>query len=207
MRNIKKNQKYLFQFTNPKVNLEVKYVYYQQLFNDKWTLTSSFYNSNELKKIDKIFKRKIPYLHSILDLDIEKAEREWLFWLDQQGFQNTTNSKNVVETVLVNHVLETFCETIYSKLFPLTDTREEWEKDRWDVRVLHDKYGMITTKVYTNYYIDFTKIEQGNMREQVKKYIKQRLLSKNNFSWGTATHYLKTYRFFIFRVFVRANME
>ena len=45
------------------------------------------------------------------------------------------------------------------------------------------------------------------MREQVKKYIKQRLLSKNNFSWGTAREYLKYLpEFFIFRIFIGTNM-
>lgn len=35
-------QNIYFRLTNPMVNLEVKYVCYHQLFNDKWTLSSVF---------------------------------------------------------------------------------------------------------------------------------------------------------------------
>lgn len=80
---------------------------------------------------------------------------------------------------------------LHSSFVKLTDTREEWEKDRWNVRILHDQYGIEYIKSTSDYYIDFTKIEPLNMRQQIKKYIKQRLLSKNNFSWGTAKGYLK----------------
>jgi hypothetical protein len=36
------NKNIFFRFTNPTINLEVKYVYYQQLFNDLWTISSVF---------------------------------------------------------------------------------------------------------------------------------------------------------------------
>ncbi|MED3907533.1 tyrosine-type recombinase/integrase, partial [Geobacillus thermodenitrificans] len=94
-----------------------------------------------------------------------------------------------------------FLHVIYSYLFQLTDTREEWEKDRWDVRILHQKYGIEYNKSENFYYIDFKKIEQRAIREQVKKYIKQRLLSKNNFSWGTALNYMKYLTPFITFIF------
>jgi len=72
----------------------------------------------------------------------------------------------------------------------LTDTREEWEKDRWDVRILHDKYGIHYNKSNSAHYLDFTKIESTNMRLQIKKYIKLRLLSKHNFTWASAIAYM-----------------
>lgn len=90
---------------------------------------------------------------------------------------------------------------IYLSFFVLTDTREEWEKERWDVRVLHDKYGVAYNKSKPDYYIDFTKVEQGKMREQIKKYFKQRILSKNKFSWGTAQNYLLYFSRFVSFIF------
>ncbi|WP_309298063.1 hypothetical protein [Cytobacillus sp. NCCP-133] len=82
-----------------------------------------------------------------------------------------------------------FLRNIHSTFFDLIDTREEWEKDRWDVRVLYDKCGIEYNKSTTDYYINFTKIQQIGIREQVKKYMKQRLLNKNNFTWGSALRY------------------
>ncbi|MFB5283642.1 tyrosine-type recombinase/integrase [Peribacillus sp. Hz7] len=183
-------QNIYFRLTNPMVNLEVKYVCYHQLFNDKWSLSSVFgKQATILRKLTRFINEKYPTLQSLLDLDIEKAEREWLFWLHEQGFQTQRilhRGKYTGKSSVAN-----FLRFIYSNFSVLTDTREEWDKDRWDVRVLYDKYGIAYNKSRSDYHLDFTKIEQGNMRGQVKKYIKQRLLSKNNFSWGTAREYLK----------------
>lgn len=44
-----------------------------------------------------------------------------------------------------------FLRLLYSKLFILTDNREEWEKDRWDVRVLYKKYGIDYNKSGNTY--------------------------------------------------------
>lgn len=191
--NVKKNTKrnVHFEFNSPNVNLEAKYVFYQNLFNDKWTLTTLFIShSRYLRKLAIFLKEKYPSLHSILDLDIEKTEREWLFWLEQQGISTQKKIKNVWTYGKYTPIIY-ILRTIYSNLFALTDTREELDKDRWDVRILHDKYGINYVKSSTNYYIDFTKIEQVNMRQHVKRYISLRLLGKNNFSWSRATHYLK----------------
>jgi integrase len=182
-------QNIYFRLANPMVNLEVKYVCYHQLFNDKWSLSSVFgKQATNLRKLIRFINEKYPTLQSLLDLDIEKAEREWLFWLHKQGFQTQRilhRGKYTGKSSVAN-----FLRFIYSNLSVLTDTHEEWDKDRWDVRELYDKYGIAYNKSRSDYHLDFTKIEQGNMRGQVKKYIKQRL-SKNNFSWGTAREYLK----------------
>ncbi|MEE6142447.1 tyrosine-type recombinase/integrase [Bacillus cereus] len=181
-----------FQINSSTVNLEVKYLWYQKLFNDKWTLNTVFNGlATHLRKLTTFLNEKYSTLHSLLDLDIEKTEREWWFWLQQQGFQiQKTMQHKIYGEYTSKTPLANFLRSIYSSLFMLTDTREEWEKDRWDIRVLNDKYGIAYNKSRTDYYVDFTKIEQVNMREQVKKYIKQRLLSKKNFSWARARDYL-----------------
>ncbi|MFC0477316.1 tyrosine-type recombinase/integrase [Robertmurraya beringensis] len=174
-----------FRFTNPSINLEVKYVYYQQLFNDLWSLKSSFLaNQYPLKRMTEFLNEKYPKLSSLLDLDIDKAEREYLFWLNENGI-NTLMKDGVYKSLVAR-----FLRNIYTLLFQYTDKREEWEKDRWDVRILHDKYGIDYNKSRTHYFIDFSKIN-AKVREQVKKYVKQRLLSKNNFSWSSAGEYLR----------------
>lgn len=58
------------------------------------------------------------------------------------------------------------------------------------MRVLHDKYGINYNKTKPGHYLDFTKIEQVEMRQHIKRYFKQRLLSKNHFSWCSAQGYL-----------------
>jgi len=210
-----------FEVKSPTVNLEIKYVWYHKLFRDEWTLSSAFIGqSTYLRKLTVFLNEKYPDLHSLLDLEIDKAEREWLFWLSENEVQiQFTKQHSVYGEYKSKTPIANFLRMIYSYLFQLTDTREEWEKDRWDVRVLHERYGIDYNKSMTNYYIDFEKIEQIHVREQIKKYIKQRLLSKNNFTWGTARRYLLVLPPFIkfifsleptwndFKHFKRSHME
>ncbi|MGX1984151.1 hypothetical protein EDD69_1301 [Thermolongibacillus altinsuensis] len=192
-----------FELKSPSVNLEIKYVWYNKLFRDEWTLTSAFVGQvRYLRKLTAFLNEKYATLYSLLDLEIDKAEREWLYWLSGNGVPPQSTQQHSLYGNLTNKTpVANFLRVIYSYLFQLTDTREEWEKDRWDVRILHKKYGIEYNKSLANYYIDFTKIEQINIREQVKKYLKQRLLSKNNFSWDTATEYMRYLLSFIAFIF------
>ncbi|MES5938937.1 MULTISPECIES: tyrosine-type recombinase/integrase [unclassified Bacillus cereus group] len=193
------NKNIRFRLSNPSINLEVRYVYYQQLFNDLWTIKSIFMTQSPLQRMTEFLNEKYPKLLSLLDLDIEKAEREYLFWLNEKGINTKKIRKRIIykDTVGKSSVA-IHLRTVYTFLFQYTDKREEWEKDRWDVRVLHDKYGIDYNKSNVSYYLDFSKIDE-KVREQVKKYCKQRLISKNKFSWSTALNYvINLSKFFTF---------
>lgn len=192
------NKNIHFQFTNPSINLELKYIYYQQLFNDLWSINNIFANQSPLRRVTEFLNEKYSKLLSLLDLDIEKAEREYLFWLNEKGIITYYNQKAGTSVSHVKTSIASFLRNVYNALFGFKDNRDEWEKDRWDVRILHDKYGINYNKSKSAYYIDFSKID-NSIREQVKKYVKQRLISKNNFAWDSAQLYL-TYlpRFFTF---------
>lgn len=157
---------------------------------NNYLIKSVFNAISPFNRVTAFLNEKHPKLSSLLDLDIEKAEREYLFWLNEKGIQTQVIIRKVVQKDIISKsAVASFLRTIYTALSQYTDKREEWEKDRWDVRILHDKYGIDYNKSTTTYCIDFSKIPT-TIREQVKKYIKQRLLSKNKFSWGTASSYL-----------------
>jgi integrase len=179
-----------FRFNNPSINLEVKYVYYQQLFNDLWTIKSVFTAQSPLKRMTEFINEKHPQIASLLDLDIQKVEREYLFWLNEKGIKTYSTQKRELRNVTSKTATAIFLGTVYTDLFQFTDKREEWEKDKWDVRILHDNYGIDYNKSTEVYNIDFSKIDKM-IRGQVKKYIKQRLVSKNKFSVATAQGYVK----------------
>ncbi|RAN88014.1 transposase [Bacillus sp. SRB_28] len=188
-----------FRFSNPSINLEVKYVYYQQLFNDLWTIKSVFMAQSPLRRMTEFLNEKYPKLSSLLDLDIDIAEREYNFWLNKKRINTERVRKHVIYKDLVgkNDVAK-FLRNIYIAFSKFIDQREEWEKDKWDVRILHKKYGIDYNKSKTNYFLDFSMINE-KVREQVKKYCKQRLLSKNKFSWSTVLTYVSNLsKFFMF---------
>lgn len=191
-----------FRLNSPVLNLEVKYFYYQQLFNDLWTINNIFVAQSPLNRITEFLNEKYPKLLSLLNLDVNKAEREYLFWLNEKGIKTHFNNKSGTHggVSFVKTPVARFLRIVYIALIHYTDKREEWEKDKWDVRILHDKYFVDYNKSNSSYFLDFSKID-GKVREQVKKYCKQRLLSKNRFSWSSAINcvvFLSKFFMFIF---------
>ncbi|WP_028401676.1 tyrosine-type recombinase/integrase [Ectobacillus panaciterrae] len=197
-----KNKNIYFRFTNPTINLEVKYVYYKQLFNDLWTINSVFSaHPTPLKKITEFLNIKYPKLSSLLDLDIDKVEREYLFWLNEKGVATQKLRQRIIQKDGIEKtIVARFLRQIYNLLFQYMDNRDEFEKDKWDVRILHDKYGVEYSKSKGQYYLIYLKFDKC-IREQIKKYIKQRLLSRNRFSWSTAQRYLYALSMFFSFIF------
>lgn len=56
---------------------------------------------------------------------------------------------------------------MYINLIKFIDKREEWEKDKWDIRNL-EKYGLSYNKTLTGNSLNFEKIDSIKMREATK---------------------------------------
>jgi integrase len=183
------------------IGLELKFVFYHKLFRDELSLSSLFTAYKTfINKLVLFLNEKHSHLHSLLELDVEKTEKQWIWWLNNKGVKTTTKSNDAIygefehKTATAN-----FFRSIYEKLFTLSDTREEWEKDRWDVRVLNANYGVDYNTSRADYFFDFTSIQNAVFRQYLKKYIKTRLLGGGKFSWSSAQNYLKSVpRFFNF---------
>lgn len=162
------SQKHIFfRFASPTINLEVKYVWYRKLFQDEWSLNTAFNGyQSYMQKLATFINEKYPTFRSLLHLNMEKAEREWNFWLNDQGFKTKENVKNIFGEFIRTTSIANFFSVLHKYLFELTDTREEWEKDRWDIRILHKKYGIEYSKSTGLYSIDFTKIENVKRRRR-----------------------------------------
>ncbi len=190
-----------FRINSPTVNLEIKYVWYQKLFKEQWALSSGFNQKAALlTKLSIFLNEKYPYLPSLFDLDMERAEREWLFWLEQHGIPTTKTSKTTMfDEYTHKSPAATYFRIIHSNFLVLADSRNEWEKDRWDVRILHSQYGIYYSKSLTAHFLDFTGIEPMKIRHSTKKYIKQRLMGRQDLSFATARVYSRTLtKFFSF---------
>ncbi|MFK4323460.1 integrase [Bacillus sp. RC55] len=188
-----------FCIENHNIDLELKFVFYHKLFNDDLSLSSLFNNyKTYVKRLVVFLNEKYSHLHSLLELDIEKTEKQWIWWLNNKGVTTTAKSKNPLYGELENKTaIANFFRSIYEKLFTLTDTREEWEKDRWDIRLLNANYGLKYNTSITNYFIDFSNIENVVFEQCFKKYIKTRLLGGKNFSWSSARHYCSALPMFL----------
>lgn len=190
-----KTKKLQFLAKSSSINAELKFIVYSQLFSDMWSL-STIWGPLGLKHLTSFLNEKYPNLTSLLDLDIEKGEKHWIFWLNNKGIKTRQVTKNAGKEYESNSTLANFFRSICQVLFQLTDTREEWEKERWDVRVLYNKYGIDYSKGMTHYFLDFSKIENVKFSKVAKEYIKNRLLTGKQFSWSRALEYMGFLAFF-----------
>ena len=194
-----KNYKYSiknisFQFNNENVNKEMKFIVYSKLFSDEWGLQAVLTSQMKfIKRLSEFINEKYPNINSFKELDLEKANIKWIDWLDNLNI--TTTIKHVADSkihekdIYYKSPIANFLETAIKYFNTLTDEREEWEKDKWYVRKL-EQYGITYNKSITSYFLHFEKINNLKIREEVKKYIKQRLIANNKFSWSTAQNYL-----------------
>ncbi len=177
----------IFNFSNPNINKEVKFIVYNKLFSDDMKIISILITQMPLiSRLTEFINKKYPKLNSILDLELNKVNIEWTDWLVSNGVKIIKTTKVAgYDDYEVKSPSAKFLINIYEKLSKLIDDRKEWEKDIWDVRNL-EQFGITYNKSSASYNIKFNKINNINIRNQVKKYIKQRLIANYNFSWSTA---------------------
>lgn len=179
--------------SNHKLELEIKYILYNKLFNDEWALkTIVSLHLASLKKIFEFMREKYPLLDSLLQLNIETASFQWIDWLENNNIKTTKEKYYVIcdKKYKEKTTIASFLSSIYKWLQNETDTREEWKKDVWDIVNLK-KYGIYYIESNCGRYLNFTKIKNLNIRESMKRYFKQKFLSRNKFTLEGALTYLK----------------
>lgn len=187
-----------FRFDNPKVNMEMKFIVHSKVFSDEWKLSTAFdYQQRSMKYLAEFINDKFPEIHSILDLERDKVDLQWIDWLKWKGLKTNSKSKKVgYGEYPIRSSIAGYFGNMYDYLYNFSDVRDEWEKDRWDVRNLQ-KYGITYCTSRVDYYIDFSKMKNDKLRNSVKKYVKQRLITGNKFSWNTARAYMTNIPHFI----------
>ncbi|GFP75369.1 tyrosine-type recombinase/integrase [Clostridium fungisolvens] len=191
------NKNISFPFNNKNVNKEMKFIVYNKLFSDEWGLQPSLLSQNQfIKRLSQFINDKYPNINSFKELDLEKSNIQWLDWLNSKNIKTISTSKSLDKNYKCKTPTANFLEVIITYFITLTDEREEWGKDKWDVRNLQ-QYGITYVQSSKLYYINFGKIKNLKIKEEVKKYINQRLIINNKFSWNTALNYLKVIPHFI----------
>lgn len=187
---IRKNIK--FDFNNHSLKLEIKYIIYKKLFNEEWSLNSLFGSqATSLNKFCTFINEKYPTIQSLSELKIEKVNKEWIWWLNSIGIKTSSSKYDQVrhKTYETKTPIANFLLAIYTYYKNLVDSRNEWEKDKWDIRILNEQYGLEYNPSSSNYYLTFSEIKNTVFKNELKKYLKQNIIAKQ-LSWGTAINYM-----------------
>ena len=194
-----KHKKFSFIVKNEKLKLEFKYLLHYLIFEEKLKISNCFgAEQTDYRKVMLFLNEKHPEIDTILSLDIKMIEKEWIFWLTEKGFKVNYSKKNPLheEPKIAKTAIVTFLNKVYNLYFNLMDTREEWEKDTWDVRNLNKNYGIPYNKSKSDYSLGFNQIRCVEMKKTLKRYLKQRLLGRN-FSVSSAQSYIKKISLFL----------
>ncbi|MDQ0879080.1 hypothetical protein [Peribacillus sp. V2I11] len=151
-----------------------------------------------VRRLANFVNDKYPKITSLLDLKKERTSLQWINYLNNSGIRTRRiiTQKDTGMTYEQNTPIANFFSMMYEDLLRYSDMREEWEKDKWDIRNLKTKYGLLYNESKANYYLDFSVIKNVTIRNAFKEYCKLRLLSRNNFTVSTALDYLRYIRRF-----------
>ena len=188
------NKNISFNFNNDNINKEMKFIVYSKLFSDEWNLQSTLIGQMQfIRRLSEFINEKYPNVNSFKYLDLYKVNIQWIDWLNKKEIKTITNhnqsSKLLGKEFLAKTPIANFFKNVIEWLDKLTDERIVWERDKWELMYLK-QYGINYSESNLHSSIDFTKISNLKIREEVKKYIKQRLIANNHFSWGSASEYL-----------------
>jgi len=181
---------FTFVSNNENIKLEMKLHIYNMIFNKHHRFYTIFDKGGRVRRVEEFINKKYPEINSVLDLDLKKAEIKWYDWIQKRKIKVIRKSyeAKIDKTYAKKTVYATTLRRIYESLFEIFDVREEWEKDKWDIKNL-GKYGISYNKSNNSHTLNFKYIKNSSFRKEFKKYLKMRL-KNNTLKWTTCTNYL-----------------
>lgn len=144
---------------------EFKYFFAARLTRREMRLGTAISYSKYFRRLGDFLEQSYPTLSSLRDLLLEKALLQWRSYLIEQGGRLTDQG------VLSNrNYIHVFRQAI-SFIQTTSDTREEFEKEVWDLRNIP---GAKITNTSSSYWLRFTNIPEL-FRPLVKRYIMIRI--------------------------------
>jgi integrase len=173
---------------NSSIKNEIKYYFCSNIKNESMSPSTLWSNYGLLTiTLGNFFSDVLPSVNSIIELPLEEfidLLRNYLLSIgktvEKKRYLTESNLRWQSQGISESNRL-TAARSIYNFLFNLYDYQPEIEKDRWDVRKLGLDFN-ITDGCYA---IDFS-LTPKNFRGLSKRYIKERLIEKEDFTWSTA---------------------
>lgn len=156
---------------------EIKFMFATRLQCQEIRLTSVITYSTTVKKLGKFLNLYYPNISSIVDIPYEKSVVQWRTYLVELGIK-------------INKLYEAIFNQFHSFFVNYYDTREETEKNIWDIREIP---GTRITETQSDYLLNFIEIPLS-YRNLTKRYIKFRLI---NVSQAQARRDLMSLRLFL----------
>ena len=81
---------YIIIYNNENINKEMKFIVYTKLFSDEWGLQTVLIGQMQfIRRLAEFINEKYPNINSFKDLDLEKANIQWIDWLSNLNISIT----------------------------------------------------------------------------------------------------------------------
>ncbi|MFA9399363.1 MAG: tyrosine-type recombinase/integrase [Clostridiaceae bacterium] len=199
----KKNMKFDF-ITNPYIKAEAKYFFMYKILAKEYSphsLALGFCQS--LRHFWNFIEKYKFNVNSILDFDLEKTLLLLRSYLSEIGYSKHDRAP-------------TLFKSMYSFYLKWYDTRDEYEKDIWDLRRLYPESEHPIYVGNRAWYMNFTFIKSQNIKILIKRFYKVRVATRALQTVQKELRYLKHFIDFLqekypcinsFSVLTRNHME
>lgn len=144
---------------------ESKFFFAKRLIEQSLRLQTAVSYGLRFSRLAEFLKQRYPNATSFLDITLEKAMVKWRSYLVGQGLNIDKDGR------LVTKAYETILQQLYTFFESFYDTRDEFEKDVWDIRNIP---GAKFTKTKAEYLLNFADIPTP-FAKLVKKYMMVRV--------------------------------
>lgn len=175
-------KKISFEYTdNLYIRQELKKFLMQIIENKNLGAVTIAKNAIFTKHFGKFVTEYFPEITSVLDVEYDVILKEFCNYIEENNMKvmvrtTSTITKDLIKIEGVYHtntiyVLQKFYNYILNVVYP--DSETEYEKDKWDVRLLRIKINIAESN--PKYCLNFEEIAQPNFKEVCKKYLYHRL--------------------------------
>ena len=148
---------------NNPIKDEAKYFILSSIIAREISLKTLKYNYNKaINHLAEFLAKYYPALTSFAVINHNKASIKWRTYLVGKGYKLNKNGG------LTNIVLNSLFNKLYKSLYDFYDERDEFEKDKWDIRKIAPSKMTISTGKYT---LNFNRIPNP-FRDTIKNYLK-----------------------------------
>ncbi len=184
--NISKKNIYFDYINNPYIKAEIKYFFMYKLISKEYSPTSlaqGFCQSS--RHLCNFFNEHNYEINSVLELNLEKTLILLHTWLSEQGYSVKYNRAPVL------------LKALYSFYLRWYDTRDEYDKEVWDLRRMYPESEHPKYVGNRAWYMNFTFIRSPKLCNLLKRFYKVRVATRCLQTVHKELRYLKHFIVFL----------
>lgn len=192
-----------FQCENIYIQIEIKYLLVRSILSSEWSFSHGATACSILNRVQVFMNEVFPKANSLLDISKDELTNAWKKWLENKGYStqqyNQTYSDGTTTTVssVLLRSIGSYRNTLERFYFSSHHAPKDiFDRNVWSVKELASKYELeINMATVSIHYLDFEKLSSSYHKTIIKRYLKEKILSRSIYL-TTSFSYLQKLKFF-----------